>query len=89
MSSHPESNAFYVSLPVIGFILASSTILYSFSVAKWYARARGHALPPGPRRLPFFGARVDLTKMPFWEAYRDLCNIYGEKFRFVFAIILC
>ncbi|TFK90539.1 O-methylsterigmatocystin oxidoreductase [Polyporus arcularius HHB13444] len=68
-----------------GDVLAAALFLVCLVIARtslsspaWRARTKGHALPPGPHRLPFIGNLLDMPKSQPWRGFRDLCLKYGE-----------
>lgn len=52
--------------------------LYTRSLLRWKARARGLPLPPGPIGWPFVGNWFDMPAFKPWLGFRDMRARYGE-----------
>ena len=62
-----------------GTLLISLSLAYAISIMKWRARARGHHLPPGPRRFPFVGILPFTDGRDIWKIQQELCATYGTS----------
>lgn len=59
---------------------ATGALLLILSYFLWNIRKNGPPLPPGPRRLPFFGNFFDLPTEYNWESWAKCKELYGPIF---------
>ena len=72
-------NMYSVAEPIGAALVVVFLFTYVRSLLAWRARSRGVPLPPGPKRLPFFGNMFNMPASQAWIAHRDLSAVYGEQ----------